>query len=931
MKRYRQYSILLSMLYACSVLAGTQFKHHYTEQHPLIIVGDWDKPPYEYQNDRGRPVGMNIDVMDVIMEQLDIPYRYVLKEWSNALQTFENGEADLILANYRRYKTKDYAVSRNAVNYNRICVASSEENASDTVIPLSRLAEEDVVLKWGDYTSFFFHASDTASGHRGRVDYQSPKVALTGLADGDNKYFVWGEEPLKWKIKMLNLTGVALSEVSMPISEIHVIGRNHQLVEAIDDYYSRLKQSGELDRIQGRWLHPEAGPSRHIPLVAVAALCVLLLAVLFYAVHRLTMSRVRSAVSYASGLNDMMLKTLHTDNNLVVWYDIRQNRMSNDYGTLLPKDGMTLEEFLEHIYPDEQSDFNAVMSQLCNGQLKKKEVQLHWNTGTADDTRWMVIEGRAMQDADVGGRPGSVILSFRHAASEADDWLTLKDQAKKLDALFHIPVLTLSFYDSDGRLSDLNQSMKDLCGFESAENERFWRNTNMFDVPLLRSAYASDNHEDLFVCQRMEYADLHLSRFIELHVHPILDHEGSLIDYLVSAIDITDDRVRDRELSDREKAILATNEQIAVLEKRLNYILVNCKMYVWRLLLDSHTIQFSQSLRKVEFSISVEDYLKSMDEEHRQEAASTLNDPSRLSQPLALKHRFQDSPLAKESRWYTIVSVPTRSADGQLTGCFGLVRDITKLMDAQRRLREETARAQDSGRQKSMFLASMTHELRTPLNSIVGFSDLLRTVDSTEDRREFIRIIRKNCDMLLRLINDILEVSSLSDGLQSVSPVPVDFATSFDDVCQVLEQRVRMPGVEFLKDNPFDHYHTVLDMGRIQQVITNFVTNAVKYTEKGHIKVGYSQRVMTTRDGSQTSDGLYIYCEDTGAGIPREKQTSVFERFVKLNDFVQGTGLGLAICKSIADRCGGHIGVESEGPGHGSTFWLWIPCEREDK
>ena len=110
---------------------------------------------------------------------------------------------------------------------------------------------------------------------------------------------------------------------------------------------------------------------------------------------------------------------------------------------------------------------------------------------------------------------------------------------------------------------------------------------------------------------------------------------------------------------------------------------------------------------------------------------------------------------------------------------------------------------------------------------------------------------------------------------------------------------------------------TQIDNGRIQQVITNFVTNAVKYTHQGHIKVGYRYE----------GQSLYIYCEDTGAGIPKEHQTKIFDRFVKLNDFVQGTGLGLSICKAIADGCHGQIGVESEGDGCGSTFWMKVPCE----
>jgi signal transduction histidine kinase len=175
-----------------------------------------------------------------------------------------------------------------------------------------------------------------------------------------------------------------------------------------------------------------------------------------------------------------------------------------------------------------------------------------------------------------------------------------------------------------------------------------------------------------------------------------------------------------------------------------------------------------------------------------------------------------------------------------------------------------------------------------------------------------------NCDMLMRLINDILAISSLDTSGISIEPKEIDFAISFNDICESLKERVQEPSVEFIKDNPYSSFLTILDKGRIQQVITNFVTNAVKYTHQGHIKVGYRYEERQ----------LYIYCEDTGAGIPKEHQAKVFERFVKLNDFIQGTGLGLSICKAIADACHGDIGVESEGEGKGSTFWIRIPCEK---
>ena len=195
--------------------------------------------------------------------------------------------------------------------------------------------------------------------------------------------------------------------------------------------------------------------------------------------------------------------------------------------------------------------------------------------------------------------------------------------------------------------------------------------------------------------------------------------------------------------------------------------------------------------------------------------------------------------------------------------------------------------------------------------------------------------------MLIRLINDIIEASNMNQGPLAIENEEVDFAVAFSDICQSLAQRVEEPDVQFIVDNPYPSFIVKIDKGRMQQVITNFTTNAVKYTHKGHIKVGYryidenelSQTtgiVLHQEEGQPKRDGLYMYCEDTGAGIPKDKQAAVFERFVKLNDFVQGTGLGLSICKSIADRCEGHIGVMSDGEGQGSTFWIWIPCQRKD-
>jgi signal transduction histidine kinase len=367
----------------------------------------------------------------------------------------------------------------------------------------------------------------------------------------------------------------------------------------------------------------------------------------------------------------------------------------------------------------------------------------------------------------------------------------------------------------------------------------------------------------------------------------------------------------------REKALQHISKRVSRYEHELNYLLKNGNMFVWSISFDTMDIIFSRSLSSYEYKETFEDYLNSMYEDERVKATNTVKELMETKAPFNTIHHFISTPVNDSPEWYAISGMPILEDNGECTGYFGVLRNVNDLMNVQEQLKKERTRAEASGTMKSAFLANMTHEIRTPLNAIVGFSDLLQIVDEPEDRQEFIRIIRNNCDMLLRLINDILEASDTGQTL-SIAPTDVDFSQVFDDICQTLAQRVQEPGVEFLKENPYPTLLTTLDKGRVQQVITNFVTNAVKYTHEGHIKVGYRYE----------RHGIHLYCEDTGSGIPKEKQKIVFDRFVKLDEFVQGTGMGLAICKSIVERLGGEIGVESEGEGKGTTFWAWVPCER---
>ena len=907
-------SCLLALLPLMAV--AQPLTERYTKERPVVIVCDWDKAPYEFLKGQGQPAGSNVDVMTAVMKELNLPVKFVMKEWSTALKTFERGDADLILANARRYRKAPYVVSENIVNYNRIRVAMYRDSVE--MVSLKQLEREGAVFKTGDYSANYFADGDSINLEK--MEFQTPKTALLGLINGDYKYYVWGEEPLKWKIKEFNLKGLTLNDVGIPISEIHIVGRDRQLVEQVDDQYSRLKQNGTVVMLQNKWLHPEQAEEKSVPMALYAIIAFFLIAAIIYFFNRLARAHVKSATRNSTELNDMMVKALHMGNYIVMEYDIVNNRMTNRYGHILPAEGMTLEEFASRIHPEQQQEFTKKMRSLMDGRERRFELNKRWNQGTEDNPNWLIFHGHAISELDNDGHPAYVVNAIHDVTQEVEEDKAARDLVHKYESMANIPFVAMSFYDKNGWLIDLNDSMKELCNIsdDNPENKRFWETVCMFDVPLFRGVYAPGEREDMLFCQHMEYPEQGLNKYIECHIRPLFNAEGDIANYFITAFNVTLERNQDKMLYQIEHECNNTQKRIALQKERLAYLLSNSDRYLMRSNIDREEIIFFRSPEKPEYVFSFSHFLNMIAQKDRDQVSHILydsmtKDPRLLTIHLILPWERQSGTV------FNITFTPIANERGQVIGHEGIAADITTLYNAHTALVEETSRANDSLRQKSGFMASMTHELRTPLNAIVGFTSVLEALGDSEERGEYVRIIRNSSDMLQRLINDIIESSTITGEALSIKSEEVNFAMAFDDIALMLEQRVQNPNIKFIKENPYDNFITTVDIERMQQVLTNFVTNAVKFTREGHIRVGYRYE----------NHGLYLYCEDTGIGIPKEKQECIFNRFVKLDEFVQGTGMGLAICKSIAERCNGNIGVSSDGDGMGSTFWMWIPCERK--
>ena len=247
--------------------------------------------------------------------------------------------------------------------------------------------------------------------------------------------------------------------------------------------------------------------------------------------------------------------------------------------------------------------------------------------------------------------------------------------------------------------------------------------------------------------------------------------------------------------------------------------------------------------------------------------------------------------------------------DGTPSKIISYTSNITE----QREKENELIRVKEADKLKSAFLANMSHEIRTPLNAIVGFSDIVAETSDEEERKEYLEIIHKNNDLLLHLIDDILDFSRIESGTFDYHITETDIKEICGEVFLASSLKMK-PGVTLVFDKDLPSIRLKTDPQRIMQVVSNFVNNAIKFTEEGSITISYKKE----------GNNLRVSVQDTGIGISEKNRSRIFERFIKINEFKQGTGLGLTISKTIIENLQGTIGVDSV-QGSGSTFWFTLP------
>ena len=513
----------------------------------------------------------------------------------------------------------------------------------------------------------------------------------------------------------------------------------------------------------------------------------------------------------------------------------------------------------------------------------------------------------------------SICIELRKSELQAkEDRLALDNSEKILRNIYKNLPAGVELYDKDGYLVDINDKELEIFGL-SDKNEAL--GVNLFDnpnIPLevkerLRAKEDVNFSINYDFSKINQYVDSRRNGIINLNtkVTALYDSQNRFINYLFINIDTTETTNAYTKIQEFENLFLLIGDYAKVGFAHFNVLTRDgyAQDTWYRNLGEKEGIPMPQVIG-VYAHVVPEDQavLKNFVGEVKTGKATSLRKEVRV---------------CRENGKYTWTSINVmvrdyRPQDG-IIEMLCINYDITPLKETEQKLIIARDKAEELDRLKSAFLANMSHEIRTPLNAIVGFSSLLAETDSRSERQEYIKIVQENNELLLQLISDILDLSKIEAGTFNFVYTNVDVNETCAEIIKSMSMKVSK-GVELIFEEPFPECYIYTDKNRFTQVISNFINNALKFTQQGSITLGYEQ---------VSHQKIKFYVRDTGMGIPEEKQKSVFERFVKLNTFVQGTGLGLSICKSIVSQMGGEIGVDST-EGIGSCFWFTHPYHAAD-
>ena len=893
-----------------------QHTRQYTEENPLIYEDAWDLWPYCYRSDTSEDMGYNIDLVQMILKRLNIPYVIELKQRADVLKDIKEGKADLTLGMGAAFHD-DYGHYSQTVTQLFTHSVVWPKGKPQLIRREADLGHHKVMVHAGSYSH---HLMKEKGWGDNAIAIDDMKEAILQLSQTGEGMMVWNTASLRWLMRTYHLDNLQIASVNMSDGEYRFISRDAHLLEQIDKTLSELRVEGSLVSVQNTWFYPDQQmviiPSWiwHTLNVAIVATAILIIfAILAHYRERRAIARGQFGtrrLAMVMNVSHMSIWLYDVQKKAFIWID-KEGVPRNSYGE---------QSFTKRLSSEAHATVTEAIRQVVTQEKDTATVEVDTfaesnpNGGTRT---YLIVFSVLRYTAD---KPSLIIAAVSDVTDDRKNERRTKEQLMRYQSVFETAMIDMVYYDKDGYIIDMNERAQRTLQVDlhDALEERVNLKTIIgiegFDFDHFESLYVTrylNSHGEVSPIKSRKLKD---EMVYDLQLVAVRDEKGQTLCVYGTGLDVTE-KVKAyhhaQESIDKMKQAVSEAEKYV---RNINYAMGKGGVRLATYSPDTHMLTIYREHDSVQHRLTQSRCMTFIEESSKRHAMRIMNKmDSRVDSPIDAEIKTSihigGRPMYLQFRF-----IPTYDAEERIVSYFGMCRDLSEIKATELQLEKQTARAQEVEHLKNSFLRNMSYEIRTPLTAVVGFAELFEMEGNTpEDEEVFIQQIKDNSAHLLQLINDILFLSRLDANMIEITQQPTDFAVSFEAHCQVAWTGHEKPGVRYIIENRYSQLVVNIDDTNVGRVIEQIVSNSVFHTEKGYVRARYDY----------VGDKLMIAIEDSGKGIPPQLLSQIYERFATSG---QGTGLGLPICKELVEQMGGTIDIDST-QGDGTTVWISIPCE----
>ena len=898
----------------------------YTEQNPLVYEDAWDLWPYAFFNDNGEPDGFNIDLIRLIMKELNIPYIIKLRPQQQAFEDLRDRKSDLMLGLAVGFHDQYGLYGNNAITLFTQSVAAPKGKPTD-IKTFRDLGKEGIKVIVNP-NSMSYHLMIDYGWEENAIPSSDLREVIQQVSAHEDGQIVWNTLSLKWLMNRYHIDNLQLTPVNMPHGEYKFMSNDQQLLDRLDEAYTKLYTADKITPLQDKWFYPER-LKPETPQWIWYALGIALLLIVFASAYAISYRIQSNKLNRQNLMRNRRLALILQTSQVRIWtYDIVKDQFAwcNDNGQVAYT--YSMEEFSQRYSPEDSARLKAALNRLAKGTKNNKEEELTLSLrakdvegGDTDLRDYYIVLSVLRRDKE--GKPRVIIGTKKDVTKESQHKRDENDRALRYWSIFYTPIVGIMYFDKEGKIVNINPKACEMFRCEAEEiiaekaSIRDILGIGNMSLESLDGFYATHIIDlDKIPDEERTIKSIKAKGklYNEFKLMTVYDDSEELLGIFAFARDITTLVSGFDQEQERQREI---NEVTGVLDNygnALNATISDTDIRLVRYSPGSHTLTIFNGTNKIQHRLTQTRCMALVGENSKRAAMRLLTDMDDRADKV-IEHRIQTALRAKGGSTLTLYFKlkPNYDKDGNVKEYLGLLRDISELMAIEKQMAIETAKVQEVENTKNSFVKNMVQDIKEPMNTVMGYVSQIGEKAPTNNEEELCQGIAQNADYLLHLIDNILYLSRLEARMVDIKKEPCNFAEIFEEQCATGWMKYKNAETRYIVENPYEQLTIDIDAGNLGQAIAQIAANAAQHTKSGVVKARYDY----------IGRRLIISIDDTGEGIPAEQLDKIKQE--QPGGAHTTKGLGLAITKELISQMEGTLEIMSE-EGSGTTVYITLPC-----